>query len=119
VTAHLQFAPELGKLAEMDVKIPEIRLRDVGSRTGGSTLVANLSAVVIKAVLEAVVRKGGNLPGRIGADLRGGLSKLDGVGGEVVGQVTRIGGGVGEKVEGIVGGAVRGLGGLLGKEEKE
>jgi hypothetical protein len=119
VAARLRFAPELGELAKVDVEIPEIRLSNVGSETGGGVLISELSGIVLKAVLEAVAGKRGDLPGQIGNDLRTSLAPLGRVGGDVVGEVGRFGDDARKRATGALEETTRGLGGLLKRGEEE
>lgn len=102
VTAHVKLVPVGGELSAVDVKIPEIRLKDVGSDSGGVPL-AELVGVVVKAILRTVVEKGANLPTAIAGSLRGGLGKLGGVSMQVSDVVTESGGKVIEKTGELLG----------------
>lgn len=102
VTAHVKLVPLSGKLSTVDVKIPEIRLNDVGSKSGG-VLLGELAGIVVKAILRTVVEKGVNLPTAIAGSLRGGLGKLSGVPMQVSDVVTEAGGKAMEKAGGLVG----------------
>lgn len=112
VAARLRLAPELGKAATLDVEIPEIRLRNVGAQQGGVD-VAQLSSLVVRAILDAVLRKGGDL-GAIGRDLEARLRGLGTVRGDVVGSVKRL---REAPLEEGAKEALRGLGGLLKKKD--
>lgn len=131
---RLEVAGGIGKTLE--VHIPEIRLRNVGSGSQGGMLVSQLWSTVLRAVLVAVVREGGGVAGFVTGDLAGSLGRLGGVPVEVLGEVTRVGGdaglevgkrlgeaagsalGAGQELGEAAGDAVKkGLGGLLGREE--
>jgi len=82
--------PGLGESARVEIRLPEIRLRDVGTGEGGIPT-RQLAGVVVKALLEATAEHGGGLPAQIGGLLRGGLDRVKRVPAEVVGEVTRRG----------------------------
>jgi len=132
VKADLRFAGPAGADKTLEVLIPEIRLRNLGSNTEGGMLVSQMWSTVMRGVLAAVVRESGGGAGFITRDLAGGLARLGGVPVEVIGKVTRVGGdlavGVGEaagetlgeagELGKAAGGAVKkGLGGLLNRKD--
>ncbi len=63
----------------MDLEVPEIRLANVGSDSGES-IFGQLSAIVVRAVLNAVVKRGANLPLALTRDLTSRLDAIPGVG---------------------------------------
>jgi hypothetical protein len=80
VTVHADVLPVGGKATRMDVTIPEIRLKDVGSDSDKGVVLAQVANVVVKAVLTAVVRKAGNvLPADVIGGLGEGLTQLEGM----------------------------------------
>lgn len=83
-----------GKTVEGRVEIPKIVLENIGSDSHGVP-VTEVSRRVLAAVLEAVARKGGALPGGLSGDLLAGLSGADlrGLGWKTVGDVTGMKGG--------------------------
>lgn len=136
VQADLRFDGPGPADKSLEVMIPEIRLRNVGSDTEGGMLVSQLWSTVMRAVLKAVVRQGGGAAGFITRDLAGVLGRVGDVPIQVVGEVTRQGAelatGAGEKLGEAAGGALgdagelgksageavkKGLGGLLGQED--
>jgi hypothetical protein len=128
VTAQLKLLPQGGRLTELELAIPEIRLTQVGSGSDGLP-VTELAGIVLKGVLEAVSRQGGSLPAGIGGDLQTSLRRLTRVPIGMPGSVPEAGGSSGGAVEELVGGAqreleegarkaVRGLGGLLKRDEE-
>jgi hypothetical protein len=136
VKADLRLEAPGGVGKTLEVHIPEIRLRDVGSQSQGGMLVSQIWGTVLRAVLVAVVREGGGVAGFITGDLSGRLGRLGGLPVEVLGDVTRVGGdaglevgkrlgeaagsalGAGQELGEAAGSAVKkGLGGLLGREE--
>lgn len=136
VTADLRLEGPAGIGRTLQVAIPEIRLRNVGSESQGGVIVSQLWGTVLRAVLAAVVRGGGGPAAFITQDLAGSLSRLGSVPIEMLGEVTRSGAGVAEEGVGRVlegsgeaagelleagkaaGGAVRrGLGGLLDRKD--
>jgi len=113
----------------LEVVIPEIRLRDVGSGTEGGVVAAQLWSTVVRAVLVAVVRESGGAAAFLTGDLAGSLRGLGSVPVEIVSGAGRS---VGEKLGKAAGGALgeagelgeaageavkRGLGGLLDRGE--
>ena len=91
VEAHLRFDGPGPADKSLDVRIPEIRLRNVGSKTEGGMLVSQMWSTVLRGVLAAVVREGGGAAGFINRDLAGQLAGLGNVPVEVLGEVQREG----------------------------
>lgn len=60
------------------VAIPEIRLENVGSGRGGAVTLSELAGLTVQAVLRAVARESGGLPGSLRALLRDGAGTLPG-----------------------------------------
>lgn len=127
---------------DLEVLIPEIRLRNIGSDTTGGAVSSQVWSTVMRAVLAAVVREGGGVAGFITRDLGGNLAKVGGVPFQVIGDVTRTGADVaagvgqaaGDALGKATGGAVdagsalggaagdavkKGLGGLLGGGDED
>ncbi|MEE8155003.1 MAG: hypothetical protein V3T53_08650 [Phycisphaerales bacterium] len=78
IVVHVQLLPIGGDLTKLDVPIDEIRLRNVGSDSDHSVLMSELTNVIIKAVLAAIVQKGGGLiPADVLGDLGQGLAGLE------------------------------------------
>lgn len=130
IVAHTDVALAGEKLTNVDVKIPEIRLQDVGSGTDGGMLQSQLLATIVKATLEAIIKSGHEILPQavvagvgIGLEQVGGLVDVDAIKAvEAAGvNLTEIGGKAVEGVEKGMKEAVEGLGGLLGgkKEKKE
>jgi len=90
----------------LDVEIPEIRLRDVGSESDGGVVASQVWATVLTAVLQAVVREGASRVGRTAGEA------LEEAAGGAVEGAGELGGKAGDAVR-------KGLGGLLGGEEEE
>ena len=75
VTAHLVLLPQGGKLTEVRVTIPEIRLQELGH--GGASL-PEIIGELTQALLAAVVEAGGqDLPLAMLTDLKAGLGTLE------------------------------------------
>jgi hypothetical protein len=134
VMVHTNLAPIGGEATMLDVPIDEIVLEDVGSENRGVVL-AELTSVIVQAVLVAVVNKGVNLPLDLVKDLTAGLGELSDledltegavtVAGEALMEVGKVGeealkgaGDVGEEVLKGAGEAVKGIGDLLGGQKK-
>ncbi|MCB9850043.1 MAG: hypothetical protein H6817_05000 [Phycisphaerales bacterium] len=98
-----------GGLTKVPLHIDKIELRDVGSESDGGVLMAELTDILVKAILEAVVRHGGSaIPNAIALELSSGLATLDGLGQaslKVVGDVTTMVNGEVKQV-GELGGAI-------------
>jgi len=127
ITASARVSPSLGEIGKVDVKIPEIRLRNVGAGSPGGVDLAELSGIVVAAVLKAVAEKSGDLPGQMQASLRRGLDRLPkipgGLGDVVGGQAEKLLGGKeadSGKIQDLSEGAgklLKGLGRLGGDED--
>ena len=57
IMVHVQLLPLGGSLTKLDVPIDEIRLENVGSETSRGVVMSELTGVIIKGVLIAVVKK--------------------------------------------------------------
>jgi hypothetical protein len=86
VDAHIALSPVGGKLTELDVNVPEIRLSNLGSQQDPVEL-RELFGTVTKAVLDAVARRSDLLPADLARDLRGRLGRLEDVPIELPGSV--------------------------------
>ena len=75
VDAHVALSPIGGKLTELDVEIPEIRLTNVGASESDGAEMQEVMAIVTKAVLRAVAKKGA-LPASLAADLNRRLARV-------------------------------------------
>jgi hypothetical protein len=119
------------------IAIQRIELHNVGSDSSGGVVLAELSGILMAAILDAVVKEaGGALPAEIMGPLTAGLQSLDQLneyGAEVIGGVTahlegatqpmkEMGGRLQDQLQESTGGATegigQGLGGLLGREKK-
>ena len=78
VTVHVNLVPELGEITRLDVNIPSLTLKNVGSDSDNGALMAEVTDVVIKAIIKAVIAKGG-LPADIMGDLQGKLAQLENI----------------------------------------
>jgi hypothetical protein len=112
----------LGEAATVNVKVPEIRMSNLGSDSGGLSS-AELTNVVTKAVLDAVVQSGG-IPSDLVKDLSSQLGDLgkvniklpEGLGTAASGL---LGSGKKSDVDGNIGGVIDGLiGGFGSKKDK-
>jgi hypothetical protein len=146
VKVQVNLLPVGGELSRVPIVIPRIELRDVGTGPDGGVEMGKLVGIVMRAVLDAVVREGGGLiPGDIAGELRAGIDSLDNLGGvpaKVIGDVTtvvdgqvrklgelsadtlkKIGSGAGNLGEGVKDAGKKitdGIGGLIKKDnEKE
>jgi hypothetical protein len=115
VNIHFDMLPEGGELTKVDVPIDAIRLTDVGSDTDKGVLLADLSGVIIKAIMAAAVQKGGDLiPPDMLKDLRTNLGKLNSLADMGIGVVSEIDGkvqdltGTIDEIAGDLNGGVKG-----------
>jgi len=143
VTVTADLLPLGGKLSRTVVKIPRIRLTDVGSDSDRGVLLAEVTDIVMKAILEAVLDQGVKLPGNIAGELQAQLARLEDIEnlvggvtaqlGEVTQQATRALEEAGKSIEGVqegldkagedvkkgVEGLKEGIGGLLNGEKNK
>lgn len=132
-----------GKLTELDVEIPEIKIDGFGSDKPLD--MEQLTGIVTKAVFQAIAKKaGGVLPAELIGSLNTGLAGLGNLGsqgvevlggtvkeaGKVVADLTKgvgqavgeVGKGLGEAGKGVtegLGGVFKGIGGALGGDKKD
>lgn len=129
VAVRVGLVPVVGDMTSFTVKIPEIILKDVGSDSKTGVLIADLTGIVLKAVLTSAIEKGGGIiPTDVLNDLKGGLGNLKAVPGLALGAIGNVGevgkkvgseiGDAGKKVGEGVGNAVKGIGGILGKKKE-
>jgi hypothetical protein len=77
VSVDLDMVPAGGELTKLMLKIPEIRLKEIGSGSGKGVVISELTAIIVRAILEAVAKKGaGQIPATILADLEAGLEQV-------------------------------------------
>lgn len=138
VRVQVDLLPVGGKLTRLPITIEGIELRNVGSDSDQGVQMAELTSILLKAILASVVDKAGDLmPADVARELSKGLDGLKGLGDttvQVVGEVTTQAGEaanqVGEKVDEAIkdGGKSleeagkklgEGLGGLLDTDKKE
>jgi hypothetical protein len=140
VTINVDLLPAGGDLTRVTFPIEQIRLTDVGSDTDKGVLLAELSGVLIKAIIAAAAQKGGEIiPADVLGDLQSQLAQLQSLGDmgigllagaegqlqEITGQFGEVGKelekavgeleGVGEKA----GEALKGIGELLGGDKEK
>jgi hypothetical protein len=127
VKARLTAGETIGEVA---VTIPEIRLENVGSGPGGGVGLAELSNILLKAILRGIALEGGNLPAALVGQLGSGLASLGPVSIEVVSSLGSVveGLSVESATRGVSDGvatageeaekALRGLGGLLSPKDE-
>jgi len=76
VNVHVNLMPEIGELTKLSINIPALTLKGIGSDTEGGALLAEVSDVILKAIIQAVIAKGG-LPADMLGDLQGHLAQLE------------------------------------------
>jgi hypothetical protein len=85
VTVHVRFLPEIGEPAEATVKIPAIRLEDVGRNGEEGLAVGQVAAALVRALLEAAARAGApGLPRAVLEEIEGARDRLEALGAEGV-----------------------------------
>ncbi len=134
IMVHIDLLPEGGALTRTELPIERIELTNVGSESEKGALLSDLSGVLIKAILTAVVNKAGDLPGLALDGLEQGLGQLSSIGeigvqftGESLTQITGGIGDLGENISGEAGKALedagkqiqKGIGGLLGGNKND
>ncbi len=87
VTARGQLIPLQGERTKLEVNVPEIRMRDLGSGESGMSM-TQLAGVLTKAILAGVAQKSASLPSELSGDLRRNLARLGKVRVEVPGVAT-------------------------------
>jgi len=128
VTVHADTLGGIGgKLQRLEVKIPEIRLTEIGNDSDQGVAMSQVTGTIMTALFEAIVKHGaGVLPAEalqgIGKGIEG-VGKLGEVGVQALGDVTGAAGKAAEDLTKGVGDASKGLtdglGGLLGGEKKK
>ena len=126
-----------GELSRQELTIPEIKLSNVGSESGKGVALAELTGVLLKAILQSVINSGVDLPGNISKELGSGLAQLKSLSGYGVSLVGDVGskateaakqisgeleekvGDVGEEAGEAMKGIGDGLGGLLKEKPKQ
>lgn len=106
VTAHVDLQERLGKYGRLEVRIPEIRLANVGAADQNGADMAELTNVVVAALLSAIAKHGAGLPLELTKDLSRGLGNLASVPYQIVGDVT---GGVVDASGQLLGATAKGL----------
>ena len=123
INVTVDILPIGGDLTRLNIPIEEVRMTDVGS--AGMTT-AELTDRVVKMILAAIVKNGGQLPADLVNDIDGALAQLGDLGNMTVSETAEV---VGQIVEGLQEGgeedvgkaledAVEGLGGLFGDKKK-
>ena len=87
VTARGQLIPLQGERTQLEVNVPEIRMRDLGSGESGMSM-TQLAGVLTKAILAGVAQQSASLPSELSGDLRRHLAPLGEVRVEVPGVAT-------------------------------
>lgn len=128
VNALLEWSGVASDQTALKVSIPEIRLRDIGAHNAQGVVMAELTDIIVKAILGAIAQHGTNLPVAVLGSLRSGVGALRSVPSEVVAgvggkAVEKISEALPEEVQGVARGlggeAVGGAGKAVGKEATE
>lgn len=88
ITAFVDLVESMGKYGRMEVKIPEIRLTNLGAAEEGGADMSEVTDIIVSALLSAVAKHGAGLPLELTKDLVAGLGNLGNVSYQVVGNVT-------------------------------
>jgi hypothetical protein len=107
VNALLEWSDAASDQTGLKVSIPAIRLRDIGAHNAEGVVMAELTDIIVKAILGAIAKHGTNLPGAVLAQLRSGVGGLGPVSTEVVldvgdRAVEKVSDAVPEEYEGVV-----------------
>jgi hypothetical protein len=118
ITARIDLGMVGGEADRIEVEIPEIRLHPNKKNGSAEVSVAELTEIIVTAVLTAVAKKA---PGDLAKGLFKGLGGLDTIKLEIPGVSTGVNsvGDVVEKLGEGASGAIKGLGGLFGGGDKE
>ena len=127
ISAHVANSAGLDTLGGIDVKVPEIRLTNIGADNARGVAMSELTNIIVKAIFEGIAKYGTNLPAVLAGDLRTNLGGLAKVPFQVVGGTTEaltqgLPQPVGEaarQLGGETGKALEGLGGLLGGKKSD
>ena len=85
VTINGQFKIMGDKPTEVTFNIPQIRLTDIGSDSGGGVVLSQVAGTLLSAVLEEAVRQGGDiLPNVVLGSIDTGLKEVEKIGKQVV-----------------------------------
>ncbi len=94
ITVGAQLLPIPGVAPSPEVKIPEIRLSNVGGASNDGVLIADAVNVVIQSLLTSVATSGGGLlPPDLAKDLGSRVSGLSNIAGGALGVLQQLGGG--------------------------
>lgn len=101
VTVKAAMLPSAGEPRVLTIKVPDIKLTDVGSDSDNGVLMAELTGTITRAVLQAVVEQAGDiLPAAIAGGLKSGLTSLGDLGGATL---ETVGGGVSKVLSDVTG----------------
>lgn len=113
VLVQVQLLPIGGAATRLPISIERIELADVGSDRPDGVQFAELTALMVEAILHAVLDRAGNLmPGDMASGLKGGLDALPGLGKKAVSLVGDASKVAGEEVKRLV----KDAGGAAAKE---
>ena len=76
IKAQAQLVPHGGKLTMVEVEVPEIRLRNIGSGSPAGVSSAEFASIVTRAILQAVLARSDKLPSGLVSDLGARLKKV-------------------------------------------
>jgi len=128
VDAYVEWNELAADQTGLKLHIPEIELKEVGAKNGKGVSMAELSNIVLKAILGSIARYGGDLPGVMLSALKGGMSgvvrvpgvEVTGLGGSAVEKMGKaVGGEVGDAIQGVGGDAAKSVGEAVGDSAKK
>ena len=116
VTVHTQVLPSGGELSQFTVNVPDIHLENVGSDTGNTDLITQISSTVLQAVLTAVAGKSEDMiPKTIVNGLTNALESLDAIGTVVIDEAGNAAVQLGKEIHQAVNEATEQIGEEFGK----
>ena len=116
VTANVEWIDAPANVAMTKVEIPEIRMQGIGAHNAQGVAMSELSNIIVKAIMGAIARYGGDLPSVMLGELQrnmGGLTRLQGV------TIEGMGSNLAESVGGTSGEAAKSVTDAVGAEAKK
>lgn len=93
INVHVNMLPLGGELTKLDVKVDKVQLTNIGDGGAGPVEIAELVAIIVQAVLQAVADSAGaQLPGELLTSLSGKLGELSKLQDLGIGAVAEVGG---------------------------
>ena len=126
VAVHVDLIPIGGDLSRVTLRIPEIRLKNIGSESDGGVVMAELSGVLIQAIFNAAIEKGGDLiPDNMIKGLSAQLRDIENVSLQTIGEIGKAAQETGQALENTteeigkgIDETLKGIEGLFKKKEE-